>query len=68
MIARIVIAVVIAVIVGLLCVGLLGPILVSLAVPIAVTVGHFFTKWGWALGVLAGLYWFFIGYKRFPTV
>jgi len=65
MIARIVIAVVIAVVVGLLCVGLLGPILVSLAVPIAVTVGHFFTKWGWVLGVLAGLWYFFVGYRTY---
>ncbi len=63
MIGRIVIAVVVAVVVGLLCVGLLGPILVSLAVPIAVTVGRFFEKWGWVLGVLAGLWYFFAGYR-----
>lgn len=63
MIARIVIAVVIAVIVGLLCVALLGPILVGLHVPIAVTVGRFFVVWGWVLGVLAGLWYFFAGYR-----
>jgi hypothetical protein len=63
MIARIVIAVVIAVVVGLLLVALLGPILVSLAVPIAVTVGDFFVKYGWVLGVLAGLWYFFLGYR-----
>ena len=63
MIARIVIAVVIAVVVGLLLVALLGPILVSLAVPIAVTVGDFFVRYGWVLGVLAGLWYFFLGYR-----
>lgn len=61
MIGRIVLAVVVAVVVGLVLVSLLGPILVSLAVPIAVTVGEFFIKWGWALGVLAGLWFFFSG-------
>jgi hypothetical protein len=65
MIARIVIAVVVAVIVGLLLVALLGPILVGLAVPIAVTVGRFFVKYGWVLGVLAGLWYFFLGYRTY---
>ena len=61
MIARLVLAVVVAIIVGLVCMYLLGPILVSLAVPIAVVVGDFFIKWGWTLGVLAGLWYFFSG-------
>lgn len=65
MIARIVIAVVVAVVVGLACVALLGPILVGLHVPIAVTVGHFFITWGWVLGVLAGLWYFFLGYRSY---
>ena len=61
MIETIVLAVIIAVVVGLLLVGLLGPILKSLGVPIAVTVGEFFVKYGWVLGVLAGLWYFFAG-------
>ena len=68
MIENIILAVIIAPIVGLLLVGLLGPILKSLAVPIAVTVGEFFVKYGWVLGVLAwvlgvlaGLWYFFAG-------
>jgi hypothetical protein len=65
MIARVVIAVVVAVVVGLLLVGLLGPILISLHVPIAVVVGRFFLVWGWVLGVLAGLWYFFAGYRSY---
>lgn len=65
MILRIVGAVVVAVIVGLLLVGLLGPVLVSLAVPIAVTVGHFFVRWGWVIGVLAGI-WYFVSGSSWP--
>lgn len=61
MIGRIVLAVVVAVVVGLVLVGLLGPILASLGVPIAVTVGAFFVRWGWVLGILAGLWFFFSG-------
>lgn len=64
MIGRIVIAVVIAVVVGLLLVWLLGPVLVSLAVPIAVAVGEFFVRAGWVLGVCAGLWYFFLGYRQ----
>jgi hypothetical protein len=64
MIGRIVIAVVVAVVVGLVLVALLGPILVGLAVPIAVTVGEFFVRYGWVLGVLCGLYYFFVGYRQ----
>lgn len=60
MIGRVVLAVVVAVVVGLLCI-LLGGILVTLQVPIAVTVGGFLVQWGWVLGVLAGLWYFFRG-------
>jgi hypothetical protein len=67
MILRIVAAVVVAVVVGLLLVALLGPILVGLTVPIAVTVGDFFVKWGWVLGVLAGL-WFFVSGTSLPSL
>jgi len=61
LIVRIVLAVVVAVVVGLALTALLGPILISLAVPIAITVGDFFVKYGWVLGVLAGLWFFFTG-------
>ena len=61
LIGRIVLAVIIAVVVGLVLVGLLGPILITLHVPIASTVGGFFVDFGWALGVLAGLWFFFTG-------
>jgi hypothetical protein len=59
MIELIVLAVIIAVAVGLLLVGLLGPILSSLNVPVATTVGGFFSQYGWVIGVLAGLWYFF---------
>lgn len=62
MIARLVLALVVAIVVGLGLMALLGPILVSLAVPIAVVIGNFFIQWGWVLGVLAGLWFFFSGY------
>ena len=61
MIARLVLALVVAIVVGLGLSALLGPILVSMAVPIAVVIGEFFIKWGWVLGVLAGLWDFFAG-------
>lgn len=62
MIGRIVLAVVVAIVTGLLLSALLGPILVAMAVPIAVLVGDFFVRWGWVLGILAGLWFFFAGY------
>lgn len=58
MISLIVISLLIAVIVGLL-VTLLGRVLKTLAVPIAVTVGAFFDQYGWTIGVIAGLWYFF---------
>lgn len=64
MIFRVVAAVVIAVIVGLLC-TLLGAILGDLHVEIASTVGGFLTRWGWVLGVLAGLWYFATGRTLF---
>jgi len=60
MIGRLVLAVVVAVVVGLACL-LLGLVLASLAVPIAVTVGGFLTTYAWVIGVLAGLWHFFRG-------
>lgn len=61
MIARLVLAVVVAVVVGLGLSALLGPILISLHVPIAVVIGHFLVLWGWVIGILAGLWFFFAG-------
>ncbi len=65
MIARLVLAVVVAVVVGLVCI-LLGDILSTLKVPIAVTIGDFLSAWGWVIGVLAGLWYFFSG-GSFPS-
>ena len=61
MIAKLILAVVVAVATGLVLVGLLGPILGSMHVPIAVTVGDFFVAYGWVIGLLAGLWYFFAG-------
>jgi uncharacterized membrane protein YvlD (DUF360 family) len=60
-IARAVLALVVAIVVGLLLTYLLGPILLMLAIPIATVVGDFFVRWGWVLGILAGLWFFFAG-------
>ena len=64
MITRIVLSVVVAIVVGLLCI-LLGSILVALEAPPAVVVGGFLTQWGWVIGILAGL-WYFFGGGTFP--
>jgi hypothetical protein len=61
MIARIVLAVVVAVVVTIVCVGLLGPILDDLRVSIATTLGRFLIAWGGAIGILAGLWYYFAG-------
>lgn len=55
-----VLAVVVAIVVGLVCI-LIGKVLASINVPIATTVGGFLEQYGWALGVLAGLWYFFTG-------
>ena len=60
MLSRLVIAVVVAVLVTLACI-LLGAILVTLRVDIAITVGEFLKDYAGVLGVLAGLYSFFSG-------
>ena len=60
MIARLVLALVVAIVVGLVCI-LLGSILDTLKVDIAITVGGFLKTWGWVIGVLAGLWYFFTG-------
>lgn len=69
MIARVVLAVVIAVVVGIVLTALLGPILDTLKVPIATTVGEFFVSYGFPIGVLAGIWFFFAGGGiTFPTI
>lgn len=65
MIRRVVIAVLIAGGTTLLCM-LLGLILTSLALPIAVLVGGFIATYAYVLGVLAGLWWFFTGQPAIP--
>ena len=60
-IRKIILAVVIAVVVGIVLVGLLGPILITVKVPIAVTIGDFLEAWGFVIGVLAGLWYYFAG-------
>jgi hypothetical protein len=61
MLEAIVVAVLIAIIVGALLVYLLGPIIKTLPAPIAQIAGNFFVTWGWGIGVLVGLLWFFTG-------
>lgn len=66
LIGKIVIAVVVAVIVTLACI-LLGGILDSLKVDVAITIGNFLKSYGAVLGVLAGLWYFFAGGFKFPN-
>jgi len=60
MLGRLIKAVVVAVVVTLACI-LLGLILNSLTVQIAVTIGNFLKTYGAVIGVLAGLWYFFAG-------
>lgn len=60
MLSRIVLALVVAVAVGLGCM-FLGSVLGDMKVPIAETVGAFLKSWGWVIGVLAGLWYYFTG-------
>lgn len=64
MIAKLVMAVVVAVIVTLGCI-LLGAILITLKVEIAITIGDWLKQYGAVLGVLAGLASFFGGWSGF---
>jgi len=66
LISRIVIAVVIAIVAGLLLV-LLGNVLDQLKVAIATTIGGFLHDYGMVFGVLAGLWYFFLGYNTFTV-
>lgn len=56
MLARIILGVVVAVAVTLLCI-LVGSILISLNVTVAVTVGNFLKQYSAAIGILAGLWY-----------
>ena len=60
MIQKIVIAILVAVIVGLLCI-FLGTVLGSINAPITEAIAGFLKTWGWAIGVIAGLWYFFAG-------
>ena len=61
MISRIVQAVIVAVVVGFCLVVLLGPVLEMLKVPIAVFICGVLVDWGWAIGIVCGLWYFFSG-------
>lgn len=61
MISRVVLAIVVAVLVGLVCMFLLGPILLTVSVPIVQIAGSFLVNLGWTLGLLAGVWYFFAG-------
>lgn len=65
MLSKLIIAVVVAVVVTLACI-LLGAILVTLKIDIAVTIGSWLKQYAGVLGVLAGLWHFFAGGFRFP--
>lgn len=60
-IRNLVLAVVVAVVVGIVLVALLGPILNTLKVPIATTIGGFLVAYGFVIGVLAGVWYYFAG-------
>ena len=60
MLRKLILAVIVAVVVTLGC-YLIGGILLSLKVDIAVTIGDFLKNYGGVLGVLAGLWYFFVG-------
>lgn len=60
MIRKLILAVVVAVVVTLAC-YLLGDLLSALSVPVAVTIGHFLKSYGGVFGILAGLWYYFVG-------
>jgi hypothetical protein len=65
MLSRIVLAVLVGVITTLACV-LVGGILVSLGVAIAVTIGGFLVNYSGVLGVIAAL-WYFFSNQTWPN-
>lgn len=64
MFVRAILAIIVAVAVALICI-LLGGILNSINAPIIEPIGEFLHNWGWVIGALAGLWYFFSG--NFPT-
>lgn len=65
MLNKLVLAVVIGVMVTLACI-LLGGLLASLSVSVAVSIGDFLKTYAGVLGVLAALWYYFAGYHRLP--
>jgi len=64
MLSRIILSVIVAVVVTLAC-YLVGAILTTLRVDIAVTIGVFLQSWGSVIGILSGLWYFFSGSTLF---
>lgn len=60
MIVRIILALIVAVAVGLACL-FVGAVLGSIGAPFTDAVASFLARWGWAVGGLAGLWYFFTG-------
>ena len=67
LVARLVVAVVVAVVAYLLCI-LAGAVLALLGVPIAVLIGHFIEQWAVVISVLVFAWYFFVGYASHPFV
>jgi len=61
MIESLVLAIVVAVVVGFLLAVVLPELLKILKAEIAVRMAGIFASWGWALGVAAGIWFFFTG-------
>lgn len=60
MLNRLIIAVVVGVVVGLVCL-LFGALLTGINIPFVHTIGSFLVTWAWVLGLLAALYSFATG-------
>lgn len=67
MIGRIVIAVVVAFIAWLLLTFVLGPIIETIKFPPAQIIGGVLVTWGYAIAICIGLWYFFVGYRRWPA-
>jgi hypothetical protein len=67
MLRKLILSVIVAVVVTLACI-LLGAVLITLKVDIAVTVGEWLKQYGGVLGVLSGLWYFFAGSSIWPKI
>lgn len=65
MLSRLVLAVVVGVVVTLACL-LIGALLATINVALAVTIGNFLKSWSGGLGLLAALWYFFAGSTYWP--